>query len=134
MLAFHAVIEDAFRDSDHHATDFATWHARVTSQGSISWGEWFVAEVDGVLAGALQSADQDEPEEGWVRSLGVLRAYRQRGLGEALLRRAFATYVANGRTRAGLGVDMANPTRAARLYRAVGMRPKYEANIYRKTV
>jgi hypothetical protein len=29
---------------------------------------------------------------------------------------------------------MANPTAAARLYRAVGMHPKYEANIYERRV
>ena len=55
-------------------------------------------------------------------------------IGEALLRRAFAAYAAKGRTKAGLGVDMANPTRAARLYLAVGMKPLYEANIYQKTI
>jgi ribosomal protein S18 acetylase RimI-like enzyme len=55
-------------------------------------------------------------------------------VGEALLRRAFATYAAKGRTHAGLGVDLANPTEAARLYRAVGMTPMYEANIYQRTV
>jgi mycothiol synthase len=51
-----------------------------------------------------------------------------------LLRRAFAVYAAKGRDTAGLGVDLANPTQAVRLYRAVGMRPLYEANIYQRTV
>jgi ribosomal protein S18 acetylase RimI-like enzyme len=64
----------------------------------------------------------------------VLRPFRRRGIGEALLRRAFAAYAGKGRARAGLGVDLANPTRAARLYRAVGMRPLYEADIYQRTL
>ena len=34
----------------------------------------------------------------------------------------------------GLGVDLANPTRAARLYHAVGMHPQYQANIYQRTL
>ena len=38
------------------------------------------------------------------------------------------------RHKAGLGVDLANPTQAARLYRAVGMTPQYEANIYQRTL
>jgi ribosomal protein S18 acetylase RimI-like enzyme len=94
------------------------------------WDEWFVAEVDGEMAGVLQSYTSDEPDEGWVKRLAVLRAYRKRGLGEALLRRAFAAYVANGRTTAGLGVDMENPTRAIRLYLAVGLTPLYETDIF----
>jgi hypothetical protein len=50
------------------------------------------------------------------------------------LRRAFATYAGKGRTKAGLGVDLDNPTEAARLYRAVGMTPQYAANIYQRTL
>jgi mycothiol synthase len=135
LRTFHMVIEEAFRDSDHRATDFDAWWEKVTAESTVSYDEWFVAEVDGVIAGVLQSSDSGaEDDEGWVKYLGVLRAYRKRGLGEALLRRAFATYAAKGRKLAGLGVDLANPTEAARLYRAVGMTPLYEANIYQRTL
>jgi mycothiol synthase len=135
LRRFHGVIEEAFRDSDHRATDYETWWARVQAESSRSFDEWFVGEVDGEFAGGLQSSDSGaEDDEGWVKYLGVLRAYRKRGVGEALLRRAFATYAGKGRTQAGLGVDLENPTQAARLYRAVGMTPKYEANIYQRSV
>jgi mycothiol synthase len=135
LRRFHAVIEEAFRDSDHRATDFETWRAQVAAEASVSWDEWFVAEVDGELAGVLQSSDSSiEEDEGWVKYLAVLRPYRRRGVGEALLRRAFATYAAKGRRAAGLGVDLANPTRAARLYYAVGMHPLYQANIYEREI
>jgi mycothiol synthase len=135
LRRFHAVTEEAFQDSDHRATDFDTWRARIEAESTVSWDEWFVGEVDGVFAGVLQSSDSSvADDEGWVKYLAVLRPYRKRGVGEALLRRAFATYAAKGRRRAGLGVDLANPTQAARLYRAVGMHPLYEANIYQRTV
>ncbi|MGK5679245.1 GNAT family N-acetyltransferase [Actinoplanes sp. URMC 104] len=131
MRAFHGVVEQAFRDSDHRSASYENWRKHADGVD-----EWFVAEVDGVVAGALESSyDADEDTgEGWVKRLAVLGAYRRRGLGEALLRRAFAAYAAKGRTKAGLGVDMANPTRAARLYLAVGMKPLYEANIYKKWI
>jgi mycothiol synthase len=133
LRTFHAVIEDAFQDSDHRATDFETWRGRVDAESTVSFDEWFVAEVDGVVAGVLQSSDSSgDSDEGWVKYLAVLRAYRKRGLGEALLRRAFAVYAAKGRSHAGLGVDLENPTEAARLYRAVGMTPLYAANIYQR--
>ncbi|RSM65193.1 GNAT family N-acetyltransferase [Actinoplanes sp. ATCC 53533] len=135
LRRFHATIAEAFRDSDHPATDYETWRKRLADESSISWDEWFVGEVDGQWAGVLQSSDSSAADnDGWVRSLGVLRPYRRRGVGAALLHRAFAAYAAKGRTTAGLGVDLANPTQAARLYRAVGMRPLYEANIYQRTV
>jgi ribosomal protein S18 acetylase RimI-like enzyme len=135
LRRFHAVIEEAFRDSDHRATDFDTWRARVDAESTVSWDEWFVSEVDGEFAGALQSSDSSaEEDEGWVKYLGVLRPYRRHGVGEALLRRAFATYAAKGRRTAGLGVDLANPTKAARLYHSVGMHPLYQANIYEREI
>jgi mycothiol synthase len=135
LRRFHATIEAAFRDSDHPAAGYSTWREQVAAESSVAWDEWFVGEVDGEWAGVLQSADSGaEDNAGWVRSLAVLRPYRRRGLGRALLQRAFAAYAAKGRTAAGLGVDLANPTRAARLYRAVGMQPLYEANVYQRKV
>lgn len=135
MRRFHAVIEEAFLDSDHPSAGYADWRRQFEAETTVSFDEWFVAEADGELAGVLQSADPDEgTNEAWVRSLAVLRSYRKRGLGEALLRRAFAVYAAKGRPLVGLGVDMANPTEAARLYRKVGMTPLYRANVYQTTV
>jgi ribosomal protein S18 acetylase RimI-like enzyme len=135
MRRFHAIIEEAFGDTDHLATDYQAWRNRIAAASSVSFDEWFVAEIDGAWAGVLESSDQAvEDNEGWVRALAVRRPYRRRGVGEALLRRAFATYARKGRTSAGLGVDLENPTEAARLYRSVGMRPAYEANIYQRTV
>jgi mycothiol synthase len=135
MRRFHATIEEAFLDGDHHATDYPTWRARLAAESSRAFDEWFVGEADGEWAGVLQSSDSGaEDNAGWVRALAVLRPYRRRGVGAALLRRAFAVYAGKGRVEAGLGVDLANPTQAVRLYRAVGMRPLYEANIYQRTV
>lgn len=135
MRRFHATVEEAFRDTDHRATDYETFRAEVAGETSVAWDEWLVGEVDGEWAGVLRSSDVGaEDNGGWVKALAVLRPYRRRGVGEALLRHAFAIYAAKGRSEAGLGVDMENPTAAARLYRAVGMHPMYEAGIYQRTV
>ncbi|MEU4618800.1 GNAT family N-acetyltransferase [Actinoplanes sp. NPDC023801] len=134
LRGFHAVIEEAFADSDHEVIPFDGWREQV-AKAPTPFDEWFVAEADGQIVGALESTDGgEETDEGWVKRLGVLRAYRKRGVGEALLRRAFATYAAKGRPKAGLGVDLANPTDAASLYLKVGMEALYRANIYRTTV
>ena len=135
MRRFHATIEEAFLDTDHRATDFETWRAQIASETTVAWDEWLVGEVDGVWAGVLRSSDVGaEDNAAWVKALAVHRPYRRRGVGEALLRRAFAIYAGKGRTEAGLGVDLENPTSAARLYRAVGMHPLYETHVYRREV
>ncbi|MEV4344800.1 GNAT family N-acetyltransferase [Actinoplanes sp. NPDC049596] len=136
MRAFHGVIQQAFLDSDHRTADYEAWRKILDEEKTHVYDEWFVAEVDGQVAGALESsADSgDGNDEGWVKRLGVLAPYRKRGLGETLLRHAFAVYARKGYAKAGLGVDLANPTQAARLYLAVGMKPLYEANIYRRFV
>lgn len=138
LRRFQATIAEAFLDSDHPATDYETWRKQLADEPNISWDEWFVGEVDGRWAGVLQSSgrskEDTDGDEGWVRALAVLRPYRRRGVGAALLHAAFAAYAADGCTTAGLGVDLANPTQAARLYLAVGMRPLYEVDIYQRTV
>jgi mycothiol synthase len=135
LRAVHSVIFQAFADTDHLGNDYDSWRKQLANESSVSFDEWFVAEADGQVVGALQSSDAGlDDNEGWVKRLGVLRPYRKRGVGEALLRRAFAVYARKGRTKAGLGVDLENPTQAARLYHAVGMTPQYRANIYRTYV
>lgn len=133
MRAFHAVIEEAFRDTDHLAVSYEAWCRQVDAEPTKTWNEWLVALAGDDVAGALQSADGEE-DEGWVKRLAVGREHRRRGIGEALLRHAFAVYAGNGRKQAGLGVDMANPTRAVRLYLSVGLTPLYQADIYEKAL
>lgn len=77
---FHRIFDTAFRDTpDYEPLGYAEWRKKITQHGT-TWDEWFVAEVDGVAAGALQSSDQAlDQNEGFVRSLSVLLAYRRRG-------------------------------------------------------
>jgi mycothiol synthase len=136
LHTFHRILEDAFSElPDYLPCDYPTYRQRLAALPSISWDEWYVAECDGALAGILASADQAaEDDEGWVKNLAVAKQYRGRGIGAALLQTAFDRYAANGRVRAGLGVDMTNPTGAYRLYRRVGMSAVYEADVYETTV
>ncbi|MEV1329018.1 GNAT family N-acetyltransferase [Micromonospora costi] len=135
LREFHRIFDAAFRDTpDYEPLGYAEWRKRISQQGT-TWDEWFVAEVDGVPAGALQSSDQAlDQDEGFVRSLSVLPAFRRRGVGAALLRRAFARYAEKGRTAAGLGVDLTNPTAPLSLYRSVGLRETRWTDMYELVV
>lgn len=135
LRLFHRIYDTAFRDTpDYEPLGFAAWRKLIPPSSRV-WDEWFIAEVDGEPAGALQSSDQAlEQNMGWVRTLSVLPAYRRRGVGAALLRRAFATYAAKGRAAVGLGVDLANPTAPVTLYRSVGLREVRCIDLYERTV
>lgn len=136
LRTFHRILDTAFRDTpDYVPSTYQQWQAQIAALPAVPWDEWYVAEIDGVPGGVLQSADQAaEQREGWVKNLAVLREHRRRGVGAALLRHAFAGYAARGCQSVGLGVDLANPTEAARLYRSVGMTPFYEADIFERPV
>lgn len=85
---------------------------------------WTLAWAGDELAGFALAYFQHGADEtlGWVGTLGVRERWRRRGLGEALLRTAFAKLADRGLRRVGLGVDAENVTGALRLYERAGMR------------
>jgi mycothiol synthase len=74
----------------------------------------------------------DDPEMGWVGTLGVLRPWRKRGLGLALLRHSFNEFYRRGIRKVGLGVDAQNLTGALRLYENAGMHVHQAFDQYEK--
>lgn len=80
---------------------------------------WFLAEDGDRLAGMCLC--HRYTDQAWVTSLGVDPACRGRGLGEALLRHAFAELRARGVVRVGLSVSSRTTPSAWRLYERVGM-------------
>ena len=97
---------------------------------------WFVAVEGDEVAGICicRREDMEDPESGWVSELGVRRAWRKRGLGYALLKHAFAAFHADGKKRAGLGVDAESLTGALRLYERAGMRVLRQFNQFEKEI
>jgi mycothiol synthase len=73
-----------------------------------------------------------DPDRAWVRSIGVRRPWRKRGLGIALLRHAFNEFYRRGKRKVGLGVDAQSLTGAVRLYEAAGMHIDQTFDTYEK--
>ena len=69
---------------------------------------------------------------GWVDTLAVLRPWRRKGLGMALLLHSFGEFYRRGRRKVGLGVDSQNLTGAARLYERAGMHVARQYISYQK--
>jgi mycothiol synthase len=84
---------------------------------------WFLAWDGDELAAYLGARERavEDPSRGYISVLGVRRAYRRRGLGEALLLHAFGALHARGQTGADLHVDSESLTGATRLYERAGM-------------
>ena len=86
-------------------------------------GIWLLT-VDGAPAGICVLEDsQLELGDGYVGILGVLAAFRGRGLATLLLQTAFVRDRDLGRRGTRLGVDAENTTGAVGLYEKVGMGP-----------
>ncbi len=81
---------------------------------------WWLAEHAGDLVGV--SVNELRDKTGEIEQLGVLRAWRRHGLGEALLWHSFADLRSRGAASVVLRVDSASLTGANRLYDRVGMR------------
>lgn len=128
----------------HHVMQaaFAEHFALTVEPFDVWWGEWsvdplfdpalfLVAEV--AEAGVVGVAcDFEDAGVGWVGDLGVLPAWRGRGIARALLAASFDAFHARGLATARLNVDAENETGAADLYRAVGMREHRRFLVFEK--
>lgn len=131
---FYDVHEEAFADHwEHERSPYEEWAHWLLEPPMFEPELWFVAEEDGRPAGiAINHLRPELPGVGWVQILGVLRPWRRRGLGRALLLQAFHAFRDRGLREAGLGVDAESLTGATRLYESVGMRVFSRSDIYEK--
>ncbi|NQD86218.1 GNAT family N-acetyltransferase [Paenarthrobacter sp. CM16] len=122
---------DAFRDHwGSEPRDEESW--RFTIEEPTARHDLSAVVLDpatGEVAGyQLTSFDPDSAsdrgfKEGYTELLGVRRAYRGRGIAQALLADAMQRYALAGMDVASLDVDSANPTGALQLYLGMGYEP-----------
>lgn len=115
---------------DYVAESYESWHARLVAGETYRPQFWWLAEADGVPVGVLVGQHHDD--NGWVKTLGVLRSARGRGVGTALLLTAFAAFRADGAAKVGLGVDSDNSSGAMALYERIGMRAEHRYDCYER--
>jgi mycothiol synthase len=118
----HRAQMDSFADTwGFSESPFESW-AHWTMGAYFQPEHWFVVESGADIAAiALCRVPETEPELGWVDILGVVPAYRRRGLAIALLQHVFRHFAALGLRQVALSVDAENPTGAVRLYERAGM-------------
>jgi mycothiol synthase len=131
--AFHAGIEEAFRDHwEHEDEPFEKWWERQQGRSNFDPSLWFVIRDGDEIAALCRNEERESG--GYIGALGVRRPWRGRGLGRALLLHGFREFRRRGHTRATLGVDAENPTGATRLYESVGMHVLREDVVWEKIV
>jgi mycothiol synthase len=127
--------QEAFADHwEFHPQALEHWREFNVKTRSFDPDLWLLAWDGGEVAGASLNYPErgGDPGYGWVGTLAVRRPWRRRGLGEALLRRSFASLHARGLRKVRLGVDAESPTGATRLYERVGMRVLRQTNTWER--
>jgi ribosomal protein S18 acetylase RimI-like enzyme len=117
--AVFEMIDAALNDHwGHIPGDFDAWRHRKIEVESFDPSLWFIAYEGEQIAGGSLCSDS---AQSWVDTLGILRPWRRKGLGLALLLHSFGEFYRRGRRVVVLGVDSQNLTGAVRLYQRAGM-------------
>ena len=133
----YEALQEAFRDHwDFHPQTIETWREFNVKARNFEPDLWLVAwDGDEVAGASLNYPERSgDPGYGWVGTLGVRRAWRRRGLGEALLRRSFKALHGRGLRKVRLSVDAENPTGATRLYERAGMSVVRQSNTWERAL
>jgi len=100
--------------------------------------EIFLAVLDGESVGYI-GAGVDEKynleknvQAGDIFTIGVLKKYRRSGIGARLILHALEAFKAKGMTKAMLGVDDHNPTKAMGLYEKAGFKVKKKDLVFER--
>lgn len=129
----HDVMETAF--SDHFGfvpMDFERWRTAWLGYPGADPRLFLLAWDGSDLAGAAMSSEAGPV--GWVGDVSVLKAWRRRGIGEALMYATFAALAEQGFAEARLNVDAENESGAVRLYERVGMTVRRTWHVYEKAL
>jgi len=125
----HAIVQKAFRKTDHPDQPFDEWKEFMMRADLYDADLWFLALDGDEIVGTCLCFPYEET--GWIRQLAVAEPYRKRGLGSALLLHSFHAFKQRGYQKVGLAVESAN-LNAYRLYERVGMKKTIQLDEYMK--
>lgn len=131
----YEVHQESFEDHwEFSRMPYEEWEHAMLGEG-FDPSLWFFAESGGEVVGiSLCREHEGEARLGWVRVLGVRKAWRRQGLGRALLLHSFREFGRRGFHAAALGVDADSFTGANRLYEDAGMQVVRRSDVYEKAL
>ena len=133
LEVLHACISEGF--SEHFGywqQDFDEWREEWLASPSYDPALTLLAWDGPTLVGAALAMVLEGIA--WISDLVVLKPWRGKGIGQALLEQMFADLAQRGHTEVRLFVDSGNETGAARLYQRVGMSVRREEHTYQKAL
>ena len=135
------VIEEGFKDHWGHVDNsideiMKQWQHILKTDKDFDPNLMFLAKDEDQIAGVCRCSDKvvEDPNMGWVNQLCVLKSWRRRGLGKALLQTAFKEFYLRGKKRVGLGVDANSLTNATKLYENAGMHKTKQYDTYQMEI
>lgn len=141
LRAVYEAIEAAFQDHRGYVQEdpdesFRRFKHWATGDELYDPAQWFLAMDGDRIAGCslCRAKSWEDPNSAYVMELGVLRDYRRKGLGLALLHHTFGEYWRRGERRVTLHVDGSSLTNATRLYERAGMHVSKAHNHYEKVL
>ena len=130
-------VDASFQDHFGHVDqpieeELKRWQHWIKNDPKFDPALWFLALKDGEIVAVCLCAPEadDDPEMGFVNTLGVKRPFRRQGLALALLHHSFNIFYQMGKKRVGLGVDADSLTGAPRLYEKAGMTVSRQFDAY----
>jgi len=132
--ATYQVDEEAAEDKGYHdPLSYEGWVKRMgMGKESFDPGIWFLACEGNEITGIVLNIYDRESNTGWVDHLSVRRAWRNRGIGKALLLHSLGEFYRRGVRHVKLSVDSKSLSNAPRLYEQVGMKTIQQYHIYTK--
>ena len=132
-------LEEGFRDHwgyvERSPEETLThWQHFIENDPHFDPSLWLLAKADDKIIGTCRCEPRinEDPESAWVSQLCVIRPWRRKGLGKALLLTAFNEFFRRGKPRAGLAVDASSLTNATHLYEKAGMVVTLQYDTYQK--
>ncbi|MEX1156889.1 MAG: GNAT family N-acetyltransferase, partial [Chloroflexota bacterium] len=113
---------------------FARFRADPTHDRSLWVVAWHGDEIVGQVLNRINAQANAELGmlRGRVNSVGVRKAWRRQGMGQALVLASLNVLHKAGMTSASLGVDVENPHGALGIYERAGFRVARRERVYRK--
>lgn len=126
--------EEASQDKGYHQPlSFQNWVKRMgMDRESFDPSLWFLAVAEDEIVGVALNVLAGAANAGWVDHLSVRPAWRNRGIGKALLLHTFGEFYRRGVQVVKLSVDSRSLTSAPHLYESVGMTTIQQYHIYKK--
>jgi mycothiol synthase len=136
----YRIIDAAFKDHWGYVEGetFEEWFHWLEKDPDFDPSACFLAVAQGAEGeepvGVLMSrpAWEHDPGVAWIDELGVLKAWRRRGIARGLLHQVFGEYHRRGKHKVGLTVDAQSLTGATRLYEQAGMKVFRRFDTYEK--